>query len=197
MDILRKSVLIRKRVSSKKKKDVTEQNSVSLQEGAQTPEEERINLEAENKELKEDLLRALAETENVKKRYTQEVRDAAKYGTSRLLKDVLSVGDNIRRALSLRKAQEKDPLLCSVFEGLALIQSSFDAFLKSQEVETIDALGMAFDPALHQAVSQVTDKEKSPGTVLEVVQAGYKLHDRLLRPALVVVTTDMQKDAGA
>ena len=184
----------KKHVSSKKKKDTSESECVSSQE--ESTEEvgaQQVDLTRENKKLKDELLRALAEAENVKKRYAQEAHDATKYGTSRLLKEVLSVGDNINRALSLRKEEEKDPLLCAVFEGLALIQSSFDGFLKSQGVEKIEALGATFDPTLHQAVSQVAHQEKKPGTILEVVQTGYKLHDRLLRPALVTVATELQK----
>lgn len=143
-------------------------------------------LKSENDKLRQDYLRALADMENLKKRHVRERSDAEKYSTARLLKDVLSVQDNVLRALSVSLGEQPDPMALALFDGLGLIRSDLERFLKNQGIAQVEAMGKTFDPDRHQVVSEVASDDKVPGEIVDVIQNGYMLHDRLLRPAMVV-----------
>lgn len=135
------------------------------------------------KDTHERLLRTAAEFENFKKRSQKEKEDASKFGTERLLKDFLPVMDNLERALD--HAEQHD--LGQVIEGVKLVQKLFENTLAKHGVVGFSAVGKPFDPALHEALMQ-QESDEPPGTVVSEMAKGYKLHDRLVRPAAVVVS---------
>ena len=140
-------------------------------------------LEAELAKAKDTQLRAAAEVENVRRRAAKEVEDANKYGVSTLAKDLLNVVENLQRALD-DVAPESRPL----FEGVELTQKELLSILERRGIKRIDPKpGEKFDHNFHQAMVQIEDPKFEPGAIIQVMQAGYIMHDRLLRPALVSV----------
>ena len=142
---------------------------------------------AEAAQLKDQLLRAMAETENTRRRAQRDREDAQKYGVTNFARDVLAVADNLRRALEAIPANsmESDEALKTLYEGVAATERQLEAALAKQEIERVWPEGERFDSNFHQAMFEVPDSGKPAGTVVQVLQAGYKIHDRLLRPALV------------
>ena len=155
---------------------------------AATPEERAAALEAELAEAQDKLLRALAETENVRRRAQRERSDAEKYGFAKFAGDLLSVADNLRRALdSLPEAEAKDDRTRSLLAGVAATERELLAAFERHGLQRIDPKGERFDHNFHQAVFEVEHTGQPAGTVVEVLQPGYVVHDRLLRPAMVGV----------
>ena len=153
-----------------------------------TPEERIAALEAELAEGQDKLLRALAETENVRRRAQRERQDAEKYGISRFAEGLLSVADNLRRALdSLPERDAKDDRTRGLLEGVAATERELLAAFERNGLKRIDAMGERFDHNFHQAVFEAENTGRPAGTIVEVLQPGYVLHDRLLRPAMVGV----------
>ena len=145
-------------------------------------------VEAELAEAKDRLLRALAETENVRRRAERERSDAARFGAANFAKDILSVADNLRRAIeSVPEDQGSDELMRTLLQGVAATERELLAALERNGVRRIDPVGERFDHNLHQAMFEVENTGKPAGTVVQVLQPGYVMHDRLLRPALVGV----------
>lgn len=140
-------------------------------------------------QLKDQLLRALAEAENVRRRAQREREDAAKYAIANFARDVLQVSDNLHRALEAipQAALASDEALKNLHEGVSATERQLDAALERQQVKRVWPMGEKFDANLHQAMFEVPTAEHQPGTVVQVMQAGYTIHDRLLRPALVGV----------
>lgn len=159
-------------------------------EQAAQPSAERIALlEAEVAELKDKLLRQVAETENVRKRLTRDRDEQIRYAAVPLLRDLLPVVDNLRRALEVAPAAE-DPAaekIKPLLEGLAMTERELMNAFQRHKIEEIAAEGERLDPHLHEAMFEVPDPSKPSGTVVQVVQSGFRLHDRLLRPARVGV----------
>ena len=143
------------------------------------------------KETHERFLRTAAEFENYKKRAVKEKEDTQKFGVERLLKDFLPVMDNLERALD--HAEQHD--LKQVIEGVRLVQKLFETTLARHGVTGFSAVGKPFDPSLHEALMQ-QDSDEPPGTVVSEMARGYKLHDRLVRPAAVVVAKARTQAAG-
>jgi len=153
-----------------------------------TPEERVAALETELAEAQDRLLRALAETENTRRRAQRERADAEKYGFSRFATDLLSVADNLRRALdSLPEAEAKDDRTRSLLAGVAATERELLAAFERHGMRRIDPMGEKFDHNFHQAVFEAENTGRPAGTIVEVLQPGYVLHDRLLRPAMVGV----------
>jgi molecular chaperone GrpE len=160
--------------------------------GAPAEPEARIAaLEAEAAALKDQLLRALAEAENTRRRAERDRQESARYGAVGLARDLLSVADNLRRALEALPADaRKDGAEWAkdLITGVELIEKDFlDAFAR-QGVEKLEPVGEPFDHNFHQAMFELEDPEKPAGTVVQLMQAGYRLHDRLLRAAMVGVS---------
>jgi molecular chaperone GrpE len=154
-------------------------------------------LEAELAEEKDRLLRALAETENVRRRAQREREDAGKYAVSGFAKDLLSAADNLRRALdSLPEDKVRDELTRKLLDGVAATERELLAVFERHGIRRIDAKGERFDHNFHQAIYEVERTDEPPGTIVEVLQPGYLLHDRLLRPAMVGVAKHSAKPAG-
>jgi len=156
---------------------------------ATTTVEERVEaLESELADTKDRLLRALAETENVRRRAQREREDTQKYAISNFARDLLSPVDNLRRALdSVPEAEVLDPRSRSLLDGVAATERELLAAFERYGLKRIDPKGERFDHNFHQAIFEVERPGAAPGTVIEVLQPGYVLHDRLLRPAMVGV----------
>jgi molecular chaperone GrpE len=147
------------------------------------PEARIAVLEKEKKDNWDRYLRAAADLENLRKRQKREIDDAKLESKSRVLKEMLPVVDNLERAIEHATAQAgTNPIV----EGVQLVLRQFLTAFERLEVTPIEAGGQPFDPNLHEAISQ-QDSDQPPGTVVQVLQRGYKSGDRLLRPALVVV----------
>ena len=154
---------------------------------------EEGSVEALTKELAESrdrTLRTLAEMENLRKRTTREVADARTYGISGFARDVLDIADNLQRALDAVPAEARaaaDPGLTALIEGVELTERSLLNALEKNGVKKFDPSGQKFDPNVHQAMYEVPDPSVPSGTVAQVIQAGYMIGERILRPALVGV----------
>jgi molecular chaperone GrpE len=154
-------------------------------------EERLAAAESELADTKDRLLRALAETENVRRRAQREREDAAKYGASNLAKDLINVADNLRRALaSVPEAQKKDELTRTLLQGVDATERELLAAFERHGIRRIDPMGERFDHNFHQAIMEVENSGQPGGTVVQVLQPGYAMHDRLLRPAMVGVAKD-------
>jgi len=153
------------------------------------PAAELAQAKAEAAQLKDQLLRALAESENTRRRSQREREDSARYSSSALGKDIVQVADNLSRALAAVPAEAlaQDEALKNLVEGIAATERQFLAALERHNIKRIDPLGQKFDAHLHQAMFEVPGSGQPAGTIVQVLQPGYVLHDRLLRPALVGV----------
>ncbi|HEX3952987.1 MAG TPA: nucleotide exchange factor GrpE [Stellaceae bacterium] len=150
--------------------------------------ERLATVEAELADTKDRLLRALAETENVRRRLQRERDDAQKYAVSGFAKDLLSAADNLRRALeALPESEVSDPRTKSMLDGVAATERELLGAFERHGLRRIDAKGARFDHNLHQAIFEAERPDLPAGTVVEVLQPGYMLSDRLLRPAMVGV----------
>jgi len=153
-----------------------------------SPETRVTELEAELAEYKDRLLRALAETENVRRRAQREREDASKYAIAGFAKDLLSAADNLRRALeSLPESEAKDERTRSLLAGVAATERELLGVFERHGIKRIDPKGEVFDHNFHQAIFEAERPDQPGGSVVEVLQPGYVLHDRLLRPAMVGV----------
>jgi molecular chaperone GrpE len=141
-------------------------------------------------QTRDQLLRALAEVENVNKRAQRDREEAAKYAITQFAREVLVVGDNLHRALASIPlgAQQEGDTLKQLAEGVEMTAKSLEQVLARFNVVAIHPEGQRFEPAWHQAMMEVEDHALPQGTVVSVFQVGYKIHDRLLRPAMVSVS---------
>ena len=159
----------------------------------ETHEEKAKDLSVEEKleDAENKLLRTLAETENLRKRYEREKEDLSNYVISNFAKETLAILDNLQRALSSIKTndfKDTDENIKTFVEGIELTEKQIITIFEKFKIEKVKSLDTNFDPNFHQAMFEVESKDKEPGTVVEVVQEGYKIGDRLLRPALVGVS---------
>jgi molecular chaperone GrpE len=165
-------------------------------EASPTPEA----LAAEVATLKDRVLRNLADMENLRRRTEREVAEARMYGVTSFARDMLTVADNLRRALESvpadRRAGAEGPLKALV-EGIELTERDFLATLGRYGVKKLEPLGQKFDPNMHQAMFEIPDETVPSGTVLQVVQAGFAIGERVLRPALVGVSKGGPKASTA
>lgn len=151
-------------------------------------------------EARDKVLRTLAEMENLRRRTAREVSDARSYGITAFARDVLDIADNLQRALDAVPAETKaaaDPGLKGLIEGVELTERSLLNTLEKNGVKKFDPSGERFDPNFQQAMYEVPDPSVPAGTVVQVVQAGYMIGDRILRPALVGVSKGGAKPAPA
>ena len=179
-----------------KKEDNPNNGSVSEQDSVNdiNPEEELVETSEEQsekspedliKDLEDQLLRAKAEVQNVRRIASQEVTRARLYGIESLAKEFLSVGDNIERAIA---SCEEGEDITNIKEGLELTMKAYESSLKSSGIEPIECDGESFDPEKHEALSMVEDDSVEPNSILEVIQKGYSILDRTLRPSKVIVS---------
>ncbi len=158
-------------------------------EGAADLGAELEKARGEAAELKDQLLRALAEAENTRRRAQRDREEFARYAASPLAKEILPVADSLARALAAVPAEAVagDEALKNLVEGIAATERQLQSALERHNITRIDPLGEKFDSHRHQAMFEVPDSGQPAGTVVQVLQPGYLLHDRLLRPALVGV----------
>jgi molecular chaperone GrpE len=142
---------------------------------------------AEIAALKDQLLRAIAESENQRRRAQRERDEAVKYAATGLARDLLTVSDNLGRALEAVPPGSGDALARTLRSGVELVHRELSAAFEKHGIRRIEPLGEKFDPNLHQAMFEVPGSEYPPGTVAQVIQPGYVMGERLLRPALVGV----------
>jgi molecular chaperone GrpE len=144
---------------------------------------------AENAEMRDRLLRTMADMENLRRRTEREKADTARYAISNFARDVLTVGDNLKRTIEHvpAEAAAQDPALKSFLDGVEITERELLNALERHGVTRIEPLGQRFDPNCHQAMYEVQDPDVAEGTVVDVMQAGYTIGDRCLRPALVAV----------
>ena len=175
--------------------DDREQSSATPPE----PANENDALKAEVADLKDRLLRALAEVENVRRRGERDKLEASQYANTKFARDMLGIADNFGRALSacppaLREAA--DPQVKAVIDGVDATERQLLSTLERYGVKVIDTSDGKFDPNLHQAIAEVPGNGKPPGSIVDVVQSGYMIGDRLLRPAMVTVARSGGAPAG-
>jgi molecular chaperone GrpE len=169
------------------------------QEGA-TPAGEPAVPAQEMAELRDRLLRSLAEMENMRRRTEREVADARAYGISAFARDLLAIADNMRRALDAFGAEPHeaaDAGTKALLEGVELTERELLKVLEKHGVRKLDAEGTKFDPYRHQAMYEVPDESVPAGTVVQVVQPGYAIGERVLRPALVAISKGGPKTSAA
>jgi molecular chaperone GrpE len=173
--------------------------TVPTQETSEATTDPVAALTKEVAELKDKHLRALAEMENLRRRTEREIVDGRLYAIAGFARDVLGIADNMRRALEAvgTDTREKaDPSVKALLEGVELTERDLHKVLEKHGIKRFEPLGEKFDPNLHQAMFEVPDDAKPAGTVVQVVQAGYKIGERVLRPAMVAVSKGGPKAAS-
>lgn len=151
-------------------------------------EAERDTARAEAADFKDKLLRTLADMENLRRRTEREVKDANTYGVTKFARDMLGVGDNLRRAIDAVPVDQRESEAMKAFiEGVELTERTLVQTLERHGVKAIEAEGKRFDPNMHQAMFELPTSDVAPGTVVQVLQTGYAIGERVLRPALVGV----------
>lgn len=148
---------------------------------------EELTPDEEIAELKDKLLRTLADMENLRRRSQKDREDAVKFSAANFARDMLSVADNLRRATeSIPKENEADGVSLAAFiEGISLTEKELISTLERHGIRKIEPMGEKFDPKFHEAMYEIPSTDAENGTVMQVVEAGYVIHDRLLRPAKV------------
>ncbi len=174
-----------------------ENTTESIAENTENEEEEVIDfsqeiekLKAENLSLKNEFLRAYADAENTKKRCAQEIEKNTKYAISSFAKDLLTVADNLHRAIEALPEAEKAKCeeAKNLLKGVELTEAELMKVFKKFGIQKVESLGKVFDPNYQRVIQEVEDKEKPAGTIIAELQTGYMINDRILREAMVVVT---------
>ena len=167
----------------------------------QDKKEEEIReqtLEEKFKESEEKLLRSLAEIENQRRRFEKEIKDAFEFGSFNFAKESLAILDNLQRAKEAIKNDEKlkhNKDLDKFLENITVVEKDLITIFEKNRIKKIEALNKKFDPNFHQAMSEIEDDKVDSGTILQEIQTGYMLSNRLLRPALVSVSKkNLSKD---
>ncbi|WP_298962292.1 nucleotide exchange factor GrpE [uncultured Roseibium sp.] len=176
--------------------EAAEKQSDTVEETAADPVEV---LNAENAELKDRALRTMAEMENLRRRTEKEIKDARQYAVSGFARDMLTVSDNLRRALEALPEEDRrnaDAGVASLIEGVEMIERDLLNQLEKNGVKKLTPEGQKFDPNFHQAMFEVPNTEVPNNTVVQVVQAGYVIGERVLRPAMVGVSKGGPKDVA-
>ena len=176
---------------SKQKEVSLKEKEIKASKNQNKEESKELTIEEKLKETEEKLLRSLAEVENQRRRFEKEIRDAFEFGSFNFAKESLAILDNLQRAKSAIKNDEKykdNKDLDKFIENIDIIEKDLVSIFEKNRIKKIEAIEKKFDPNFHQAMSEVEDDKNEPGTILHEVQAGYMLGDRLLRPALVSVS---------
>ena len=199
-----------------KPEDLTETQDENLDENIDNEKEENLEeeiaqtdddkLKEEIRGLKEEKIRVLAEMENLRKRFDREKIDSIKYGSVNFARDILSPIDNLERALSaINKEDDHPQSIKNLIEGLLMVKKEILNALEKNGITKIDSVNKKFDPNLHQAMMEIEDDNLDEGVVIQEIQTGYMMHDRLLRPAMVGVSkkskqqseTEIKKDLNS
>ena len=174
------------------KQNPTEQEQEQEQEQKakqEKPKQDLTTVLEENQKLKDELLRALAESENIKKRCAVEIEKTNKYAISSFAKDLLGVADNLDRALNAAQSNETDEAK-ALLEGVELTKKELFHVFEKFGITKMESLDKPFDPNFHQVIQQVSDPSKPAGTIIAELQSGYMINGRILREAMVVVSKE-------
>lgn len=159
-----------------------------LDSGDEPTGDELAQLRDQLEQAKQEVLYAKAETQNVRRRLEKDIADSRAYAATGFARDILSVSDNLTRALDAISAEmREDEKFKSFIAGIEATQREIDKVFTAHGISRIAAVGLPFDPNQHQAMLEIPSAEAEPGTVLQELQAGYMIKDRLLRPAMVAV----------
>ena len=162
------------------------ENQNDVQEGGLVQEEK---LKEEIKTLKEEKIRVLAEMENLRKRLDREKIDSIKYGSVNFARDILSPGDNLARALSaINQEDDHHQSIKNLIDGLKMVKKELSTALEKNGITKINTINEKFDPNQHQAMMEIERDDLDEGIIVQEIQSGYMMHDRLLRPAMVGVS---------
>ena len=180
--------------NNKQEKNMSEKNKdaeIKPSENDQKEHNKEITVEEKLKETEEKLLRSLAEIENQRRRFEKEIKDAFEFGSFNFARESLAILDNLQRAKIAIKNDDtlktnKD--LNKFIENISIIEKDLLSIFERNKIKKVNCVGEKFDPNLHQAMNEVEDNKVEPGTIVQEIQAGYMLVDRLLRPALVSVS---------
>lgn len=167
------------------------QEAPGVANGAAEPVADLEALQAEVASLKDKLLRTLAENENVRRRAEREVADAKLYGIANFAREMLTFADNLRRAVESLPAETRaslDTTVAALIDGVEVTERDFLSRLQRFGVKKIEAQGARFDPNMHEALFEIPDEAQPAGTVAQVMEQGYMIGERVLRPAKVGVT---------
>ena len=175
--------------SSSEEKDVEEQADFTLEEALENLAEEKERAAR----ARDDLLRVQAEMQNLRRRTEQDIEKAHKYGQEKFSTELLTVMDNLERALAAASDHE-DETVKAIYEGVDLTLKSFTDCFNRFHIGSVDPMGEPFDPQLQQAVTILENPDVEPNTVIEVMQKGYTLHGRVIRPAMVVVSKEPESE---
>ena len=178
--------------------DILDSNSEETEDEnlkeVEVEETEEDKFKKEIRILKEEKIRVLAEMENLRKRFDREKIDSIKYGSVNFARDILSPGDNLERALSsIKKDEEHSQSIKNLIDGLLMVKKELLSALEKNGIVKIDTLNKKFDPNLHQAMMEIENNDLEEGIVVQEIQTGYMMHDRLLRPAMVGVSRKSKK----
>tara|TARA_Y100000590_G_C15367456_1_gene881245 strand:+ start:20 stop:649 length:630 start_codon:yes stop_codon:yes gene_type:complete len=178
-------------IASESSDDIKNDDS---EETAENYQETIKNYEEKIENLNEEKLRLLAEMENLRKRAEKEKSEVIKFGNFNLLKDILSPNDNLDRALeNIPKTQSTEKPIENLIDGLKMVKKEFITILEKHGVQKIDALNKKFDHNYHQAMLEIESDSDEEGTIIQEIQPGYILNDRLLRPTLAGVAKKTEK----
>ena len=175
----------------KSQEDVTETVDSSEKVQKQKEEIKEKTVEEKLKEAEEKLLRSLAEIENQRRRFEKEIKDAFEFGSYNFAKESLSSLDNLQRAKEAIRSDEKlknNKDLDRFIENITIVEKDLISIFEKNNIKKIQVIKKKFDPNFHQAMSEVENNDEEPGTILQEIQAGYMLGERLLRPALVSIS---------
>jgi molecular chaperone GrpE len=174
-----------------------EKTQVEEKNKEQSPKEKELSPEEKIKDLEDKVTRALAEMENQRRRYEKEREDAFEYGGFAFARENLNLIDNLERAkqsLENDETLKNSEALKKTLEHLEIINKDLISIFKKNNIEPIDSINKKLDPNFHQAMLEVENDQKEPGTIIQEIQKGFMMKDRLLRPALVAVTKKFEKN---
>ena len=174
-----------------------EKTQVEEKNKEQSPEEKELSPEEKIKDLEDKVTRALAEMENQRRRYEKEREDAFEYGGFAFARENLNLIDNLERAkqsLENDETLKNSEALKKTLEHLEIINKDLISIFKKNNIEPIDSINKKLDPNFHQAMLEVENDQKEPGTIIQEIQKGFMMKDRLLRPALVAVAKKFEKN---
>ena len=174
----------------------TEKTQVEEKNKEQSPKEKDLSPEEKIKDLEDKVTRALAEMENQRRRYEKEKEDAFEYGGFAFARENLNLIDNLERAkqsLENDETLKNSEALKKTLEHLEIINKDLISIFKKNNIEPIDSVNKKLDPNIHQAMMEIENDQKEPGTIIQEIQKGFMMKDRLLRPALVGVTKKFEK----
>jgi molecular chaperone GrpE len=185
------------KVASDTKADNDEQNKLeeNLRRDQEQNDSKEENLRDEIEQLRDEKLRLLADMENLRKRSDRDRVDSIRYGSINFARDILSTSDNLSRALdAIPKDAKKTETITNLINGLRMVQKEFTSILEKHGIKKIEALNQKFDHNFHQAMMEIESEEAEQGLVIQEIQSGYTMHDRLLRPSMVGVAKKPSKD---